>query len=174
MTSHLDRLMPGWQFRERHATRVDAPAEVIFEAIRSVRAEDIFLFRTLVGIRRGFRSSSAGILNPPKGEPLLDIATRTGFRYMANDPPREVVIATTLPHDTEAMMNFLVDGATVSTETRVRATTARGKRYFAVYWFAIRLGSGFIRRMWLRAIKRRAEASHRSAREAQNATPGRR
>jgi hypothetical protein len=166
MDTHLDRLMPAWQFRERHATSIDASPEEVFAAIRAVCAEDILFFRTLVAIRRGWRTSNPSILNPPKGEPILDIATRTGFRYVADDAPREIVIATTIAHGTEAMMNFLVvpdqyNRSNLSTETRVHARTARGKRLFALYWFAIRLGSGFLRRMWLRAIKRRAEASRR-------------
>ena len=59
-------------------------------------------------------------------------------------------------------MNFRVDHAAlamcvVSTETRVWAGDPRTQRNFALYWWTIRLGSGLIRRMWLRAIRRRAE-----------------
>ena len=43
-------------------------------------------------------------------------------------------------------------------ETRVHATNAQARRRFAGYWAVIRPGSGFIRRMWLRAIRRRAES----------------
>jgi len=68
------------------------------------------------------------------------------------------------PGVAKAVMNFRMepDGEgtwLVSTETRVHATDASARRRFARYWFLIRPGSGFIRRMWLRAIKRRAEKS---------------
>lgn len=49
-------------------------------------------------------------------------------------------------------------GSNLSTETRVFADNAAGVRQFAVYWRMIHPGSDSIRRMWLRAIKRRAEA----------------
>jgi len=45
----------------------------------------------------------------------------------------------------------------LSTETRVYANDAASRRRFAVYWRLIYPGSALIRRMWLRAIARRAE-----------------
>ena len=59
-------------------------------------------------------------------------------------------------------MNFRIvsvgRGCRLSTETRVFAKTPHGGRLFARYWRAIQPGSDIIRRMWLRAIQRRAEA----------------
>lgn len=43
------------------------------------------------------------------------------------------------------------------TETRVFATDEHARRAFARYWLIIRPGSGLIRRVWLRAAKKRAE-----------------
>ena len=61
----------------------------------------------------------------------------------------------------KAVTNFRVDHTlalcVVSTETRVWTSDPRTQRNFALYWWTIRLGSGLIRRMWLRAIRRRAE-----------------
>ena len=59
-------------------------------------------------------------------------------------------------------MNFRVaaedrGGSALSTETRIYANTPSALRQFAVYWRVIHPGSDIIRRMWLRAIKRRAE-----------------
>lgn len=42
-------------------------------------------------------------------------------------------------------------------ETRVAALSPRGRLMFAPYWFAIRIGGGIVRRVWLNGIKRRAE-----------------
>jgi hypothetical protein len=57
-----------------------------------------------------------------------------------------------------------VDGGTrVVTETRVDTTDPLAHRRFGPYWRVIRLGSGAIRRSWLRAVKRRAERSRVSA-----------
>jgi hypothetical protein len=60
------------------------------------------------------------------------------------------------------LMNFRVDrdgagGCTLSTETRVFATDPASRRHFAAYWRVIYPGSALIRRMWLRAIRLRAE-----------------
>lgn len=160
--THLDAAMPVWQFNELHATHVAAPPEKVFAAIRRVRAKDILFFRTLIAIRRMGRPTPVGILNAPEDEPLLDIATRTSFRYLADDPPRELVVATTVARGIDATMNFLVapdgrGGSNLSTETRVFAKSPRGRQRFAIYWRIIRPGSDIIRRMWLRAIKIRAE-----------------
>jgi hypothetical protein len=46
-----------------------------------------------------------------------------------------------------------------STETRIHATNSATKKKFAFYWRLISMGSGFIRLLWLNAIKRKAEQS---------------
>lgn len=164
--THLDEVMPVWQFAERHATHVAAPPERVFAAIREVTANEIVFFRTLTAIRRFGRRLPPNILNAPENEPLLHLATRTSFRYLADDPPREVVVGTIIipPHAALAAMNFLVTpdgqgGSMLSTETRVVAKTDDARRRFSRYWRVILPGSDIIRRMWLRAIKKRAETS---------------
>jgi hypothetical protein len=61
----------------------------------------------------------------------------------------------------KTVANLLVqaDGSKtiLSTETRIWAPDAQTRRKFAFYWLLISLGSGWIRVMWLNAIKRRAE-----------------
>jgi hypothetical protein len=180
--THLDELAPVSQFHELHTMRVDAPPERVYEAIQRVRADEIALFRTLTWIRRGGKPSPENILNPGNQAPIIDVATRSGFIYLAQDAPREVVVGTLLdaprgtrrsaltpdlfrrtlpPGFTLASMNFLVrpdgTGSIVSTETRVYANNPAGRRRFAAYWRVIYPGSALIRRMWLRAIVRRAE-----------------
>jgi hypothetical protein len=159
--TRLDEFMPVYQFDERHAIHVDAPPQRVYDAVHAVRAGEIRLFRTLTAIRRFGRAGPESILNAPEQQPLLDVATRTGFRYLADDP-REIVVATTLIPNAEAMMNFLITpdargGTLLSTETRVYARNDSARRRFANYWRFIQPGSDIIRRMWLRAIKRRAE-----------------
>jgi hypothetical protein len=45
----------------------------------------------------------------------------------------------------------------LSTETRIWAPNAETRRKFASYWKIISMGSGWIRILWLKAIKRKAE-----------------
>ena len=77
----LDEWMPVWQFDERHVIHVDAPPEKVFAAIHAIRADEIFLFRTLIAIRRCGRPGPESIMNAPENKPLLDVATQTTFIY---------------------------------------------------------------------------------------------
>lgn len=49
----------------------------------------------------------------------------------------------------------------LSTETRIHVFDPPTRRKFGFYWRFISLGSGFIRVLWLRAVKRRAEHATR-------------
>lgn len=183
-SSRLDEFMPAWQFSELHTTRVKAPPERVFRAIREVTANEILFFRALTWIRRLGRPGPESILNAPERKPLLEVATRTTFLQLAEEPDRELVVGTLVvaprgtviskptpegfkalvrPGFAKAAMNFRVEadgagGSILSTETRVYATDAASKHRFAAYWRVIYPGSALIRRMWLRAIVHRAEA----------------
>lgn len=177
----IDKFAPESHFREVHRIAMLAPADAALRAIREVTAREIRLFRFLTWLRRVGRPGPESILNPPPDKAILDVALRTGFVLLA-ESPREIVIGTTVvspaggvppsnsdeflatisPGWAKAVMNFRIDHAAlamcvVTTETRVWAADEKTKRRFALYWWTIRLGSGLIRRMWLRAIRRRAE-----------------
>lgn len=179
--TRLDEFAPAWQFREFHSLRIAAPPKRVFEAIKRVRADEIQFFRTLTWIRRGGQSLPRSILNAGESESLIDVATQSGFIRLADDEPREIVIGTVVmappgtrgtltpqvfqsdlaPGFALATMNFVVapdaeGGSVVSTETRVFANSPSARRRFAAYWRVIYPGSAIIRRMWLRAIERRA------------------
>jgi hypothetical protein len=182
--TRLDEVMPRYQFAEHHATHVRALPDRVFSAIRAVTADEILLFQTLTRIRRFGRPGPESVLNAPERMPLLEVATSTSFLVLAEEPDHELVIGTLVlapsglrspssptaedfrrlegPGFAKAAMNFLVErdteGSRVSTETRVFATDEATCRRFARYWRLIRPGSGLIRRTWLRAIRRRAEA----------------
>lgn len=179
----LEDFAPTWQFHEVHRIGVLATAERTYQAIQSVTAREILFFRMLTWLRRFGRSRAESILNPPPDAPILDVATRTGFLLLGTSP-REIAVGTVViappgalrprtpqefraiaePGYAKAVMNFRVDKAglamcVVTTETRVFATDPRTRRKFAMYWWTIYPGSALIRRMWLRAIRRRAEVA---------------
>ncbi|MFY9562276.1 MAG: hypothetical protein WAQ52_18750 [Terriglobales bacterium] len=183
--TQLDRFVPVYQFHELHSTRIAASKEKVYAAIKSVTADEISLFRTLTWIRRGGRPGPESVLNAPEHQPLLDVATKTSFLLLAEEPNHEIVLGQAVvvprgwrpsrrptPEDFKALhepgfalaaMNFLVEDAgpgacTVTTETRIYATDTPARHRFAAYWRVIYPGSALIRRMWLRAIARRAES----------------
>jgi hypothetical protein len=179
--SQLDRFIPVWQFNELHTISVAAPPEKVYEAIRHVRADEVRLFRVLTWIRRGGKDLQGGILDPSDTESLIDAALKGGFVTLADEPPHELVVGTIiaaprireekpmrdlflseLPDGyTVAAMNFAVapdgkGGSRITTETRVFSSSDDVRRKFALYWRTIYPGSALIRRMWLRAIAKRA------------------
>lgn len=183
--TRLDEFLPAYQFGERHTTRVSAAPARVVRAIREVTASEIPFFRSLTWLRRLGRAGPASILNAPERLPLLEVATHTSFLRLAEEADREIVIGTLVlappgfrlrsqptpadfqqlsaPGFAKAAMNFLVEpdgsgGSRLSTETRVFATDAASRARFARYWRVIYPGSALIRRMWLRAIRLRAEA----------------
>jgi hypothetical protein len=182
--TRLDEFAPVYQFHEIHTVRIRAPRERVFRAIQAVTPREIAFFQTLTWIRRFGRSGPESILTAPEKMPLLEFATRTGFLPLAEEPNREIVIGTLVgvpagwrpkteptpekfkaldaPGFAKATMNFRLEDAgagtcVVTTETRIYATDASAARRFGVYWRVIYPGSALIRRMWLRAIRLRAE-----------------
>jgi len=90
----LDEFAPQYQFSEFHSRRIAAPKEQVYRAVKSVTAQEITLFRALVWLRRFGRSGPESILNPPPHVPVLDVATRTSFIVLADEPDREIVLGT--------------------------------------------------------------------------------
>ena len=77
------------------------------------------------------------------------------------------LVAITQPGFAKVTMNFLIQprgerACVLRTETRVLATDPSSRAMFTHYWRMIAPGSALIRKMWLRAIKVRAEAPVRS------------
>src|SRR6266704_3271169 len=158
LRTQLDQYMPVYQFNEVHIIRVHASREQAYRAIKSVPADEILFFRTLTRIRRFGRPGPESILNAPEHQPLLDVAARTSFLLLAEEPNHEIVLGTLVaaprgwkpdgrrtpegfkairePGFAVAAMNFLVEDAgpgvcMVTTETRVYATSASARRRFA-------------------------------------------
>jgi hypothetical protein len=177
----LDDFVPEYHFSEHHEVRIHAPPDRVFAAVRTVTAREIRFFRLLTWIRAPrLRSARESILAPSPDRPILDVALGSGFCRLAEEPGREIVIGTLLgagrasgcepsgfaafdrPGISKAVMNFRIeeDGPSecrLITETRVFSTDDSARRRFAIYWRVIYPGSSLIRRMWLDAVRRRAE-----------------
>src|SRR3954453_3503405 len=184
-STHLDEIVPVYQFNEVHRIEVNAQCSKTYDAVTKVTGNEIQLMYALLWIRRMGRRGPESILNLPDNTPVLEVALRNTFLKLAEDPPRELVVGTVVkrPENTAlrvrqhpelygrisepgwamGTMNFLLvpngdAGCTVTTETRVFATSPDARRAFAAYWRVIYPGSSLIRHMWLKAIKERAEA----------------
>jgi hypothetical protein len=194
--TQLDEFVPAYQFNEFHSIRIAASKEKVYTALKQVTADEILFFRTLIWVRRFGRPGPESILNPPPNTPLLEVATKTTFIVLAEEPNQEFVVGTLIaappgwrpsgkktsedfkalaasqqPGFALAAMNFSLEDCSppqkdaapactlLTTETRVYATDAPTRRRFARYWRVIYPGSALIRRMWLRAVMKRAERS---------------
>ena len=177
----LDDVLPDYQFGETHEIRIHASPEGVLTAVKAVTAREIRFFRLLTWLREPhFGEAPQSILNPAADRPILEVALQSGFVPLHEEAGREIVVGAVvccgLRHAVRdafefralqgslarAAMNFHVtdEGGGVSrlvTQTRVAASDAPAERRFAAYWRVIYPGSAFIRRMWLRAVKARAE-----------------
>ena len=176
MSTLLEEVLPEYDVHEVHELWVPAEPEEAFEAVMAVSAREVRLFRPLMRLRTFGRSQRVFDAEAPLLEEMLKI----GFVKLGERPGEEVVVgaigrfwsptgnkpiptpdftAFAEPGYAKAAMNFTVTpergGSLVATETRIVGTDAEATRKFRRYWFAIRLGSGAIRRSWLRAIRRR-------------------
>jgi len=174
----LDRHLPQWQYGEHHELRIHAGPDAVYRALRAVTAERIRLFRVLTWIRAPRLSRGPeSMLCPLPNQPILDVALRSGFVLLADEPPGEIALGAVLagpgrtgvssgefaglngPGCVKAAMNFLLVGeeggwTRISTETRVHAADATARRRFGIYWRFIFPGSYLIRLMWLQAVKK--------------------
>jgi hypothetical protein len=116
--------------------------------------------------------------------PLLDHFTNGGFVVLAERPDelvlgavgrfwklegevrrvsRDEFMTFDEPGFAKAVVNFHVQavsgGTVLTTETRIRGTDEAARRTFRRYWRIVMPGSALIRRAWLRAIRKRAEAN---------------
>ena len=160
----LSDVLPEYHFAERHSLAVDAPRERIWAVARETTLGELPVVRALFRLR-GLPAAAE--------RPLLDLP---GFGVLAEEPGRELVIgavgrpwsvrggivtdadfaAFAAPGYAKMAMDLRVEHGRVSSETRVFLTDAESRSKFARYWVVIRPFSALIRRLWLRAVARRA------------------
>jgi hypothetical protein len=175
----LDEVMPEYDVHEVHSVWVPAAPEPAYEAVRAVSAREVRLFGPLMALRTVGRSNR--VFDPQR--PLLDAMLNAGFMPLGEQSGEEIVVGAIgrfwspfgnrprpvedfagfdEPGYAKAALNFRVEaergGSRITTETRIAGTDSAATRRFRAYWLLIRLGSGAIRRSWLKAIARRLAA----------------
>ncbi len=173
MTTALDRLLPRYQFVERHRIIVRAGLAATFAVIETVDLADSSL-------AQGFMAVWRMVLRPfLKNVPNRSMTVQD-FILLLREPPRDLVrgLITGVPRRAWTADEFIAfdqpgfklawgfcvtdlgDGrCRINTETRVLCCDAKTKRWFNFYWLVIRIPSGLIRRDMLRIIKQRVEAT---------------
>lgn len=182
--SRLDAwLGRGFRLLERHELDVDAPPAAALSALAALRIAELPAVRALFSLRRlphapdqtlrAFFSTApfvaleedpgaelvAGVLLPARGETGRAVpATPQAFREALARAPLAVVA------------NFRAEprggGARLWTETWVRARGRLPGAAFGLYWLLIGPWSAWIRRLFLRAARARAEAARGAPHEA--------
>ena len=180
----IDRFLPEYDWNEVHSVEVAAAPPAVLAALRAVTAGEMRLVGLLMRLR-AVPARLLGHRRPAQDDgPVLATILRSTFVLLAENESETVVgtigrfwqarathadirdgdafVAFDDAGWAKAAMNFWTSDAgrgrtRLSTETRIALTDARARRRFAAYWLVVRPGSGLIRRLWLRAVKKRAE-----------------
>jgi hypothetical protein len=173
----IDDVLPAWDWRSAHATRVAAPCERAAAAAREFTGRDLPVTGALMRVRTLGRRTF-------DDRPTVETFARIGLVMLADEPDGIVVGGVLSPwrvrggHRAIASADelrafaepgwvrvataFTVasqgDGCRVCTETRIAATDDTARRRFGRYWRLIGPFSSITRREMLAAIRRRAEA----------------
>lgn len=182
----LDDLMPAYDFCEIHAVTIRATPERIWRALHEVTPGDVPGVKLLFGVRmlpsrlRGRRRAQFA-----DERSFLAQMQAGSFTLLGEIPEQELVVgvigqfwrplgatfkrigdahefvAENPPNCAKSAMNFslseVAGGWRLQTETRIVTPDRATRRKFGVYWRLIATGSALIRRLWLRAVRRRAE-----------------
>jgi hypothetical protein len=179
----LDRFIPAYDVVERHRIDVDATPTETMAAARHVDMRRSPFIRAIVKARALAMGDASTQDEGPRG--LIAETTSMGWRVLAEDPGREVVVGAAAqpwlpnfkfrPIEPEEFASFSEpgyvkivwtlridsvwpDGTTFGTETRVAATDDEARKKFRHYWRRVVPGVIAIRWLLLRMLKREAEA----------------
>jgi hypothetical protein len=181
----IDNFLPSFHFQEHHSIHAPVPAHLAYLAAKSLRADEpsrvmhwFFALRSIPS-RLGGTPTPAPMLAEKS---FLEQMQTNGF-LLLQDCEAEIVlgmigqfwrlspkifpmasvqqfVSFNEPNVGKVVANLCFtnqpNGCLIETETRVYTPDSKTRRYFGLYWIIIRLGSGLIRRMWLRAIRKKA------------------
>ncbi len=182
MTTTLERTIPVYHFRERHSRLIAAPPDSVWHALVGLTLNDLTFTKPLITLRQLGQHGDSPPAKPLFTDGPITMLEAEAPRYALGGavgrpwqprPDRHAV--TTIEHfaefDEPGWVKYLTDfdltaegcKTRLSTETRGYSTDDQARRYFGLYWTAIRLPSGFVRRDMLRAIATVAERDRTSS-----------
>lgn len=182
--SLLNEYMPIYEVNEFHTELVHASPQHVYNAMKETTFSEVKAFSTLMQLRRAAAGKFTRVGN--NDVPIFTLLSRpgSGFIQLAEDPGHEIVLGTAgrfwslgaarsvqtredflafnEPGSAKSVFNIRIEDmgkgwTRVTTETRALGNDPSARRKMAAYWRVIYPGSATIRRMWLRAIKTRAE-----------------
>lgn len=87
----IDKYLPDFDVREHHEARVEAPADAIYAALRSLDLNRSWTVRTLCALRSLPSRLRPGRPAAPPPGPFFDQALALGWAVLAEVPGRELV-----------------------------------------------------------------------------------
>lgn len=174
--SRLREALPNAQFGERHQAVLDAPCDLVWEALHRMSWSDLAIAKPLVFVRRPTTGrlgatcmetfARAGLLMEVPGEEVTMLligkpwsAVPRSRTATSVDQVRRFAEPGWLKYGMDWQLRALPDGRTfVVTHTLCEPTDIRARRRFGAYWTAIRAFSGLVRRDMLHALERLATA----------------
>lgn len=181
----IDQYLPTYHFSEKHSITIRASKQSVFTAIQELTPAEISpIFKLLFFIRSiPPRLMKREYLGFDSKKPLLKQMQSKGFRIMEGSNS-ELLIGFLLMYNNarnpifdeqfnfkefnqagtgKVTANFFIEEGEkqieLSTETRIYLCDSKTKMKFTLYWTIVYPGSALIRRIWLKAIKRKAEQS---------------
>lgn len=178
--------MPEYDVSEYHETRIRAPIERVYDALRTTDLGASIVVRVLLGLRALPDCFSR---RRQRRDTRVDLETllKSGFVLLGESPPNEIALGligkfwttaggTCRLSDADEFSDFDQSGyakavwnfslveesrstTRLATETRVRCLDVRSRWQFRLYWSVIGPFSGLIRREVLRAIRNASESS---------------
>ena len=179
----VDRHLEVYDVRSAHATEVNAPVAVTYQALQDMDLAKSIPVMALFALR-GLPHLLTGKARPSRSF-TLQTFLEAGFTILEDRPPKEMVMGAVgrfwrptsglvevtpeefasfdEPGYAKAVMAFTVEEheglSLLSTETRVVCTDASALSMFSLYWRLIGPFSGLIRRIMLDQVKLRAEGA---------------
>ncbi|MBH5335525.1 hypothetical protein IHE55_12235 [Streptomyces pactum] len=167
----VQELLPRHHGQELHRIRIEGTAESVLKAAREVTWREVPNSRRLLGVKKDLLDT----------EVLPEICRQIGFQELRADereltfgtvlslpfgkpvpldpgkPPLEAFRAFDTKGHVRIAWNFHYADGELITHTRTAATSGGTGALFRLYWLFVRLPSGYTRKEWLRAIKKRHE-----------------
>lgn len=85
MTSPLDSFIPTFDIREHHTIRINAPANLVWQAAQAFDFEAVPLIRAIIGLRLRFLGAAR---KPREPKPFLQESLEMGWGTLVDEPGR--------------------------------------------------------------------------------------